>query len=45
MELRRKINKSSYRVETSKYFNILLVAYTVLAIGLAGFLYGKVTKN
>ena len=45
LELRKKIDRSPYKVGTRKYLYIFLVSYTVLAIGLAGFLYGKVTRN
>jgi glycosyltransferase involved in cell wall biosynthesis len=45
LELGRKIDRSPYKIGTSKYLPILFVAYTILSLGLAGFLYGKVTKN
>jgi glycosyltransferase involved in cell wall biosynthesis len=45
LELRRKIDRSPYKVGMREHLYIFLVSYSVLAIGLAGFLYGKVMRN
>jgi len=45
LELRRKIARSTYKVGMAKYLLILSVTYAILAVGLAGFLYGKAIKN
>ena len=45
LELRRKIDRSPYKIGWGRYLPILFVAYTTLSLGLFGFLYGKVTKK
>jgi hypothetical protein len=45
IELRKKIARSTDQIGRAKYIFILFVTYTILSVGLAGFLYGKASRK
>jgi GT2 family glycosyltransferase len=45
IELRKKIARSTDQIGMAKYILILFVTYTILSVGLAGFVYGKASRK